>query len=476
MLRGLPGSLRPVAPCLALALAAACARERASAPSSAAIDSAAAPPPPTLSRFDVPIRYDFTPVLAVVERAVPRTFGSLEEQHPVDGDERKRYAYEAVRGPFTTFMEGSRVHLRTTLAYRARGYYKPPVGPTLSAGCGRGDERPQLVVELATPLTLTPSWHLRSAMEVARLEPASSDATDRCRVSILNYDVTDRVVDAARKGLVSHLPDIDRKVGEIDLTPRARRWWAQLNRPVRLAEGVWLLLQPRQLRAGRVTGEGHVLTVRAGLDAAPRVVTGPEPRPRVPPLPPLGREESASGFRVVIDGNVDYATASRALTAALRGRTVTRAGRSATVQSVTASPVAAGRLALAVAFTGDASGTLWFVGTPRYDARRGQIVVPDLDYDLETDSDLINTFAWLRSDELLAAFRERAQVPVAPVVERGRELLTRGLNRTIGDALTLSATVDSVTVQGLYVTIPGLVVRAGAYGRARVTVRQQARD
>ncbi|MBV9773475.1 MAG: DUF4403 family protein, partial [Gemmatimonadetes bacterium] len=227
------------------------------------------------------------------------------------------------------------------------------------------------------------------------------------------------------------------------------------------------------LRAGRVTGEGHVLTVRAGLDAYPKVVTGPEPDPPVKPLPPLVRETASSGFHVVLDGNVDYATASRALTDALRGRTVTKAGRSVTVQSVTATPVSGGRLALAVAFTGDASGTLRFVGTPRYDAGSGQVMVPDLDYDLQTDSELINAFAWLRSDDLLTLFRDRARVPVAPVLERGRSLLTRGLNRTVGGALTLSATVDSVDVRGLYVTGPGLVVRAGAAGKARVAVRRR---
>ena len=38
--------------------------------------------------------------------------------------------------------------------------------------------------------------------------------------------------------------------------------------------------------------------------------------------------------------------------------------------------------------------------------------------------------------------------------------------------MTLSATVDSVAVRGLYVTPLGLMVRAGASGRARVSIRQ----
>jgi len=52
-------------------------------------------------------------------------------------------------------------------------------------------------------------------------------------------------------------------------------------------------------------------------------------------------------------------------------------------------------------------------------------------------------------------------------------LLLKGLNRQVGKVLTLSATVDSVAVKGLYVTRSGLVVRGEASGKAGVLVRQQ---
>jgi hypothetical protein len=477
---------RSVAPLAAVTAAvvaalAGCGRERAGeAPAGQLLTAEATEPlpmpAPTLSRFGVPLDYDFTPVLAVVERAVPTTFGSLAERRPVGTDGRRQYAFEATRGPFTTFVVGSEVHLRTTLSYAARGYYDPPVGPTLRAGCGTDGRRPEIVVELVTPLTLDSTWHLRSRARVARVEPASAGAEDRCRVSILRYDITDRVVAAARTAITGKLPEIDRRVARVDLTERATGWWALLNRPIRLADGVWLELQPTRLRAGRVTGRGRVITVQAGLDAYPRVVTGAAADPGMPtlPLPPLGSDPGESGFRLVLDGLVDYATASRAVTAALRGRTVTQAGQSVTVREVTASP-AGTRLALTVAFTGDANGTLRFLGTPRHDAARGLIVVPDLEYDLETDNGIVDAVAWIRSDALRTLFRERAQLPVAPVLERGRTLLRKGLNRKVGNALTLAATVDSVAVDGIYVTAPGLVVRASATGDAQLSVRQRPR-
>lgn len=451
---------------------AGCRRERGQGAPVTVAPEAPPPPPAVRSAFNAPLEYDFTPVLRTVERAVPMTFGSLDSLHQVGSDASKHYAYEATRGPFTVFADGPQIYLRATISYAARAYYKPPIGPTLGAGCGSGDDRPRLALELVTPMTLTSDWHLRSDVHLARIEPASAAARDRCVVKLIHYDVTDRVIDAARSALVAHLHDIDRTIGRVDLQNRFAGWWLLLEKPIRLTDGVWLLLDPRTLRLGHVTGTGHVLTVDAGLDAYPRVITGTEPRPSTTPLPPLVHDTSSGAYHIVIDGLVDYATASHTLTDVLRGKTVAEAGRTVSVTSSVISPAPNGRVALAIAFTGDASGTLRFVGTPVYDARTGEIAVPDLDYDLETDNGLINAYAWLRSDALRATFRERARIPAAPVLERGKQLLRTGLNRTIGDALTLTATVDSVAVSGMYVTAPGLLLRAEATGTARVFVRQ----
>lgn len=432
------------------------------------------PAPAPLSRFSVPLEYDITSVLRVVEQVVPRTFGSMDSVRQIGTDANKRYAFEATRGPFTAFARGREVHLRATLAYSARGYYKPRFGPTISAGCGGKNERPRIVVELATPLALTPDWHLASRARLVTIQPATTEGRDRCDVGILNTDVTDRVIGAARSALTGQLPKIDAKVGGVDLTGRVTAWWTLLGNPIRLTEGVWLMLQPEQLRMGRVQGQSKVLSVPVTLDARPRVLTGAlPPETTLGPLPPLARDTVSDGFRIQLDGNVDYETATRAVSKALAGRTLSRGGRSVTVKDVRVSPATRGRLALALSFVGDANGLLLFVGTPRYDASGGEVSVPDLDYDLDTDSKLVSGYAWLKSDELRNTLREKAHVPVAPALAKGRELLLSGLNRKLGDAVTLSATVDSVSVTGLHVTREGLLVRAEATGRAQMVVRQR---
>src|SRR5262249_13136812 len=128
---------------------------------------------------------------------------------------------------------------------------------------------------------------------------------------------------------------------------------------------------------------------------------------------------------------------------------------------------------LTVAFNGDAHGRLRFLGTPAYNAKKREVLVPDLDYDLRTDDRLISTYAWLKADDLRSMFRQRARFSVSEAIDKGKQMLMIGLNRKVGDAMTLGATVDSVAVKGLFVTKTGLIVRGEATGQAHVAVHQR---
>ncbi len=389
-----------------------------------------------------------------------------------DNDHR-HYAYEAVRGPFTAFADGNLMHLRATLTYQARGYIKPVIGPTISAGCGGDKDSPRLIVELATPLSLTDNWHLASHARVVSVRPATTEQRDHCDVSILHKDVTAQVVEAAQAGLTSQLPMIDRKIAGVDLKGHVAEWWAMLSKPIQLAPEVWIVLAPERLSIGKVRGQSKVLTVPVSLDAHPTIVTSrTEPVVAVLAVPPLGRDSATDGYHIVMDGVVDYGTASRELTAALSAKSFTQSGHTVSISSVAIIPQAKGRLGVSAVFAGDAKGTVHLSGTPRIDHAHDMIVVPDLDFDLRTDNPLLQSYSWLKSDALRTELRSRARIGTAPVLVRGKTLLLEGLNRKIGDALTLTATVDSVAVLGLFVTRDGMVVRAEARGQAGVSVKQ----
>ena len=466
---------RKVAWLFAGVMVMACTRE---APSTLPIPpdmSAPAPARAHASRLSVPLTYDFTAVLGMVERIVPTRFGSMDSVKQMGDNDHRHYAFQATRGPFTAFADGNLMHLRATISYQARGFIKPVIGPTISAGCGQGEERPRLVVELATPLTLTSHWHLASKARIVSVAPYSSEPRDHCDVSILHKDVTEQVVGAARSALADKLSSIDEKVGSVDLTSQVAEWWQMLARPIKLADGVWLSLGPEQLSMGHVRGHSRTLVVPVSLDAHPAIIAGSaEPVMLSRKLPLLARDTSTNdGYHIVMDGVVDYGTASRELSTAFGARTFTVSGHSVQVARVNVLPKPGGKLGLSAAFAGDAKGTIELVGTPAVNHVDGTITVPDLDFDLQSSNPLLKSYSWLRSGAVRAELRKRARIPIAPVLARGKALLMTGMNRHIGDAVTLSGNVDSLAVVGLFVTRDGMTVRAEASGQAGLAVKQR---
>ena len=83
---------------LALLASVACTNNHASAPPARAADSTSlaggepAPLAPVLSRFDVPLTWEFTDMIRTLERVVPKSFGSLDSTHQAGGDDRKHFA------------------------------------------------------------------------------------------------------------------------------------------------------------------------------------------------------------------------------------------------------------------------------------------------------------------------------------------------------------------------------------------------
>src|SRR5258707_824506 len=97
---------RAVPPCTA------CGRPGRPPPPEPPAVGAPAPAPAEVSRFSVPLEYDFSAVLRLVEQIVPTKFGSMDSVKIVGDDARKHYAFEAIRGPFTAFADGNLLHLR----------------------------------------------------------------------------------------------------------------------------------------------------------------------------------------------------------------------------------------------------------------------------------------------------------------------------------------------------------------------------
>lgn len=485
---------------LASVVALAC--DRGAAPSAApsevpALDSLAArasveaPPELAPSLVDLPVRYELGPALAALERAVPRTVGNLDERRPVEGHDRTTYAFDAERTPFEASVRGSNVTLSSIVTYRAKGWVKPPIGPSISGSCGIDGDAPRIRVTLTSALHLTPDWRLRARTAVPVVAPVSDEPRDKCRVTLLKLDVTDRVVAAVRGRLEGKAALLDEKVAALDVRSKVGHWWTLLGRPIRVSDRVWLELRPESLRVGALRGgltrdsgrrSGGVLVAPVTLLARPRVVTGERPDSSTRALPDFTPgTPSTAGLHLLLEAVLGYDDATRVLTRQLVGRRFARGDRSVSVREVRAFAASGGRVALAIRLAGDVDARVVLVGKPRYDHATGTLRVPDLDYAVADASLLVRGADQVGHDALRDALRERAAWPVAFLVDSARARAERAMNRDLAKGVRLGAKLNAARALGVFAASDGLQVRASAGGRLtldvdrapRITIRER---
>ncbi|MEP7345505.1 MAG: DUF4403 family protein [Gemmatimonadaceae bacterium] len=430
--------------------------------------------PPAPSIVEAPILYDLSPALTKLETAVPLTFGNIEERMPSGGNKRLSFAFAASRTPFDVKIDGLTVRISTVVEYEGRGWYKPIIGPEVSAACGTGEvSRPRLRATLVARVSITPEWQIATKTTITQLEPFSTVDRDRCKVTIFRFDVTERVVNATRSVLEKQLVTLDENFAGVDTKARFESWWHKLQLPIRLTDSIYLTLNPKSAQLGKVVANERTLIANVRLIVQPRVVTGKRPNDftLMSPIPKLTfGETEGEGMEVLLEGQFTYPVASSLLRKALRGREVKQGGRTARINDVKLTGIGAGRVALAIDLTGDVTGRVYFAGKPVIDTVTRQVTVPDLEYDVGSASLLVQGLTWLKGDDLRDLLRERARLPDSAAVGMLIPLAERGMNRQLTDGVVLRGKIEEARGLRVRATTRDLRVYALARGTAQLAI------
>lgn len=431
-------------------------------------------PPAAPSIIDAPVAYDVSAAVDSLERAVPREFGDLTRRIQAGSNTRAHFAFVVAREPFRVRVNGTTISISTDVEYEGRVWYRPFIGPELSAACGTaGVPRPRVRATLVSSARLTPDWQLRTRTRVARLEPVSTEPRDRCRITIFRIDVTNRVIDATRRLLEQNVEKFDRNVARWNSRERFERLWHTLQRPIRFTDSVYMLINPYSAQLGSIGAVRDTLVAQVRLIASPRVVTGARPRDadHLTDIPPLQKADSgSSGSHVQMDARFTYSVATELLQRALVGRSIRQGSRRIRVADVQLFGIGGGRVALGVQLAGAVKGRLYFTGTPSIDRANRQVHVPDLDYDVGSVKLLVRGFEWMKGVDIRDFLRERARLPDSAALGKLIDLAERGTNRTLAPGVDLGLRIERAEGTGVLATTTDIRVRAVADAEMKLTI------
>jgi len=459
-------------PLLAAGLAACATRVEVPAPQD--VDPPPAPPEPPASVVSLPVTVDLATILDRVEGAVPRRQAREDEWHslgraPVVGTVYVKEMWE--RDPLRISLAGDRVDVSARVRYRARIAERvcvPLAGCRWVplAGCGHDGPMPTLQVGIRTVVRWRDDWSLEPRTEARPVESGI-----RCQLTEARIDVSERVRTAVQGAMDGIAPRVDRELRErAELRSALDEVWSTLQQPVRVADSVYLQFRPDSVRVAKPSASGTRLGTVVSVGLRPRVVIGPRPPTGSVPLPRLQPGERPPGFRVAFSAEVDYHTASRLVEDEVRGRVIEMPGdRRLTVGAVRIYGNGS-RLVVRVGIRGDARGNLYLTGTPVFDGERREIVVPDLDFTVESRNALAGTADWLLHEPLRDRMRTAARFPVGERMENLHRQVNEALDRPLGGAATLRGRIDAWQPRGILVTRTGIATLGEASGQVRVHV------
>lgn len=424
--------------------------------------------PPTV--VDLPLLIDLNTAVDLMENELPRRFGNAEKRIRIPGKKRGAFAYEIRRSPFEIKVQGDTFQIAATIHYQGRGWYNPPIGPEVGGSCGTTGKRPRARVVISIRPEINRDWQLVAQPKLSYLGPLTKTERDQCEVTFLKIDVTGQVLDAARRALRSQLPKLAATLKTMDIRSEVEKVWNAIQKPIRLADSVWLMLRPEGVRLGRLSGTREMLGGTIGIQARPKIETGAKPTVALVPLPALDPGGAETGLNLLTEGRFDYLLISSNLTKAVAGTKINVPGGTIEIKEVGVYGIGGGRLALGVRFGGTSSGQIYFVGTPRYEDSTGRVVVPDLDYDASTTPLLVKSLAWLKADQIRDFLRAKATFPSAETMDRLSTLAATGMNRELVPGIFLSTTLNRTEILRLLPRTDALYLQAHATGQAALHV------
>jgi len=435
-----------------------------------AVDSLPAQP---LSVVEAPVTYDLATAIDSLEAAVPRIYGDLDRRIVTAKNERVSFSFLLRRSPFRVVVHGQTVAISAEIEYSGRAWYDPPIGPELEVSCGTGNQEPRrAILTLESTAMLTRDWGLRTRSRVVDLAPYSDEERDRCRLTFLKIDVTDRIFAATRELLDLKLGTFDSAVARWPVRKRFEKVWRDLKKPLRLGDSLYMTINPSVAEVGAIGARGGTAYANLRLLAAPRVTTGPRPRPDDTPLPPLElASDVGRGARVLLDASFAYPIASAMLRRALVGRRLGEGRQRIRIRDVRIFGLGGGKVALGVNVSGAVRGRLFLTGTPSFDPDSRQITVPDLDYDVGTARILVRGYEWLNDRRLRDFLREKARLPDSAVVHKLALLAEQGMNRDLPARGThISGRIDESGVVAVRATLVDIRVRALAEADLKLSI------
>jgi len=420
------------------------------------------------STLHLPITIDLKPYFNDIEKSIPKKMEGEESFC-----EGVSYSYKLNRSPIKFSGKSNELSYDIPCEYVLKLNYCPTcqgwfgkdsscIIPRIYASCGVGEPLRKMEVGYTSKIGISKHWKFTSSTALRKV-----NAIDPCKVTFVNYNATDALVEEVTITLKELEKDIDKALQAIDLKPQIQEVWNSLNEPFNLQGYGFLHLNPQKIALDQVTFDKQIAKVNLNLELFPKLNFQSVANPTTS-LPTLSNYKEKEEYELIIDVEAQYDSLNSLLRTQLVGKEMSVQGKKVIFDDVKIHSARDQRINLAVTISGSKKGVLYLEGTPVFHSLTQEISIPDLQFDLKTRNVLLKSAKWLFNSKIEEKIREASHFSLKPQLAELKKSIEKELNTEMQPGIFLSGKVNDIEIQDIYPFSEQLYIRVKMIGTMAV--------
>lgn len=425
------------------------------------------------STLNIPVKVAIKPFLLQAEKMAPREITSTGWPAYLVSSCDFRYKYRFLRSVFQFSCVNNQVMVTMNGEYQIAGsqsvcVLNQPVSPWVNGSCGFAPEKMRRVnISLNSQLRFLPNYRLQTTTAVSSVEPV-----DKCLVTVFKNDVTQQVIDSIAASVNFYGKNIDAVVNNLNFDKYLQPLGEKIGKKIPLGSYGFMKLNANAINLGLINFSSDTLRFTAAVGCYPEISSDSVNHSLTTALPPLGNASSGTGFSISTNAVYDYTSIDTLLTRTLRNREFDVKGEKIKVRQVEVRGLDNYRVEFKLFFTGSTHGTLVLRGTPQLDLYQQTITVPDLEFDLNSSSLVLQIGKTFFNQRILDNLRQQTKVDVSELYFKNKAKIDAQLNRTISTGINLQGNTERLRLNGLVINKDNIQVQATVGGNISLLISQ----
>lgn len=358
--------------------------------------------------------------------------------------------------------------------------YQVPLDLWIKKGTflGSVEAEGQLVLDFKTGYKISEDWSLETLTEVIGYDWTKRPVLKLGIVDLPVQFIANQVLKKT-KNLISQT--IDEQVQkQLDLKTQVNDAWKKLHEPILLSEEykTWIVFNPESIGMSPLRTDKDTIESTIVFKSNPEISLGQKPpAPAFQPLPNFAFQEAKDGgFTLFLNADVALAEAESITKKHLIGEQFSYGSQYVKIEDIEL--YGSGKdLVINLLLSGSYNGNVYAQGEPKYNKRKNEIELDDLDFDFSSKRFLMRSMSWLFKSNLKKRIHQELNFQLGENLYLAQTMIQEQLkSMELTKGVTLKGNLHEMFISRVKIVPEALKVEVALKGNLLVDVKGIGRD